>query len=266
MSSLESSQSNKQINTSNDSLPHTSVTYAGAGNEYVIIEGRKYLRHELMSAFGGTFNPGLAPYPKHQFGNASALAMSSFAVTVFVLGLFYSGAMGITIPNVAVSVCLFYGGVGMFVSGIWELVIGNTFAGTVFAGYSTFAFSFATIFIDSFGIQKAYAEHPEQFGNAVGLYLVGWSVYTFINITHCFKATVSFVVLFLTLDLAFIFLAAGFMTGRPNLLKAGGIFATISSISGFWNFYAGIANPTNSYFRLPVFPIPAYQSKKKEAQ
>ena len=47
-----------------------------------------------MTAFLGTFNPGYAPYPKHEFGNASALGLASFALSAFVLGLYYAGAKG----------------------------------------------------------------------------------------------------------------------------------------------------------------------------
>ncbi|KAK6457991.1 GPR1/FUN34/yaaH family-domain-containing protein [Scheffersomyces xylosifermentans] len=255
----------KPVTSNDDTLPYKTITYHGAGDEYVEIDGRKYLRHELMQAFGGTFNPGLAPYPKHQFANASALGLAGFSTTTFVLGLYYSGAMGITIPNVVVSMCIFYGGLVQTLAGVWELAIGNTFAGTVFTSYGTFWISFGAIFIKAFGIQAAYAEEPEQFGNAVGFFLIGWGLYTFMNILVVMKATLGFVSLLVTLDVAFFLLAAGNMNGNATVTKVGGIMATISACCGFWNMFAGISTPTNSYFTPPVFLIPQYEPGKKKA-
>lgn len=77
-----------------------------------------------MTAFLGTFNPGYAPYPKHEFGNASALGLASFALSAFVLGLYYAGAKGISTPNVIVSLAVFYGGLAEFLAGVWEFSMG----------------------------------------------------------------------------------------------------------------------------------------------
>lgn len=260
MSSLASSNSNNKA-SSHDLLPYKTVTYSGHGDQYIIIDGKKYLRHELMQAFTGTFNPGLAPYPKHQFGNAAALGIASFALTTFVLGLYYSGAMGIAIPNVVVSMCIFYGGLIQTLAGVWEMVIGNTFGGTVFTSYGTFWISFGVIFIEAFGIEAAYADHPEQFSNAVGLYLIGWAVFTFIMFTLVLKATAVFIILFSTLDIAFVLLAVGNMTGNAHCVKAGGIFAVIVGSTAFWSMYAGISLPSNSYFQVPVYHMPDFAAK-----
>ncbi|KAG2733321.1 hypothetical protein G9P44_004311 [Scheffersomyces stipitis] len=264
MSSIESNVSNNKAESlsNDDSVPYKTVTYSGEGNEYVIIDGKKYLRHELMTAFGGTFNPGLAPYPKHQFGNAAALGLASFAVTTMVLGLFYSGAMGISTPNVVVSMCVFYGGAVELLAGVWEMAIGNTFAGTVFVSFGAFWISFGVIFIEAFGIASAYADDPAQFGNAVGIYLIGWAIFTFMMLTLVLKATWPFIALFVTLETAFILLAAGNMTGNAHVVKAGGIFACITASCGFWIMYAGVSVPTNSYLHLPVMQVPIIGSKR----
>ncbi|KAK6465291.1 GPR1/FUN34/yaaH family-domain-containing protein [Scheffersomyces coipomensis] len=266
MSSIDSptiSKTNASLNSNPiGSNPYKTITYSGDGNEYVIIDNHKYLRHELMQAFGGTLNPGLSPPPVHQFGNASALGLASFSVTTFVLALYLIGAKGIAIPNVVVSLCFFYGGAVEMLAGIWELVIGNTFAGTVFTSFGTFWIAYGSIFVEAFGIQAAYADEPEQFGNAVGFFILGWAIFTFLLLTCTIKATVGLAGLFLTLDIAFFLLSAANMTGNATATKAGGAFALISSIFGFYNMYAGIANETNVYIMPLPLQLPVYEKNK----
>ncbi|CUM66426.1 uncharacterized protein PRCAT00004090001 [Priceomyces carsonii] len=240
-----------------DNKEHESIRIDGAGNEFVIIGNKKYYRHELMMAFGGTLNPErYAPYPVHQFGNASAMGLCAFSMTTFVLGLYLAGAMGIAVPNVVVSLTFFYGGVVQMLAGVYEILIGNTFAATAFASYGPFWMSYGAIFVDNFGITAAYEDEPEQLANATGFFLVGWAIFTFLLLLCTLKSTVMFVALFLTLDLAFILLAAANMTGKTLITKAGGVMAVISACCGWYNAFAGVSTKHNSYLRANPVLLP----------
>lgn len=239
------------------------IQLAGDGDEYIIIGNKKYYRHELMAAFGGTMQPErLHPYQSPLFGNAAALGLASFALSTFVLGLFLSGAMGITIPNVVVGLCFFYGGLVEAAAGIWELFLGNTFAGTVLVSFGMgFWISFGAIYVEAFGIIAAYGDDVDQFNNAVGFYLIGWGIFTFLMLLCTLKSTFVFMSLFLTLDIAFFVLAAYYFNPRPGLLKAGGIFAVLSSFCGWFCAFAGTATPQNSYFKANPILIPVLGKK-----
>ena len=100
---------------------------AGYGDEFVISGKQKFYKHELMNAFGGTLNPGLAPYPANKFANPAPLGLSAFSLTTFVLSMYNARAMGISVPNVVVGLAAFYGGAVQFLAGVWELAVGNTF-------------------------------------------------------------------------------------------------------------------------------------------
>lgn len=247
--------------TSHESHPNK-VTVCGDGEEFIIIGDKKYYRHELMTAFGGTLNPGLSPYPVHQFGNAAALGLAAFGLTTFVLGLYYTGAMGIAIPNVVVGLALFYAGTMDFLTGIWELIIGNTFAGTVLTSYGSFWLAFSTLYIEAFGIAEAYADEPEQLANATGLFLIGWFIFTMIMTLMAVKSTVMFLSLFVGLDFTFLLLAIANFTGNAAVTKAGGVFAIIAAVSGWWCAFAGTANKQNSYFTANPIQLPVFGSKK----
>lgn len=249
--------------TSHESFQPSKVKLCGDGEEFIIIGNKKYYRHELMTAFGGTLNPDrYAPYPVHQFGNAAALGLAAFGLTTLVLGLYYTGAMGIAVPNVVVGLALFDAGIMDFLTGIWELIIGNTFAGTVLTSYGSFWLAFSTLFIESFGIIDAYADEPEQLANATGLFLIGWFIFTMLMTLMAVKSTVMFLSLFIGLDFTFLLLAIANFTGNAAVSKAGGVFAIIAAVSGWWCAFAGTANKQNSYFTANPIQLPVFGSNK----
>lgn len=252
---MATSLESEKYHVSHDSImadsTHNSVQITGDGGEYVILGGKKYFRHELMQAFGGTLNSErYSPYPKHQFANAGALGLASFALTTFVLGLYLSGAMGIETPNVVVGLCFWYGGLVEAFAGIWELVLGNCFAGTVFVSFGMgFWISYGAIFVEAFGIPQSYGDDTEMWGNAVGFFLTGWGIFCFLMLLCTLKSTLVFVGLFVSLDIAFFVLAGYYYTTMRHsaLLKVGGICCVISASCGWYLAYAGVASKQNTY-------------------
>lgn len=255
---MASSIESDKFNASQSSTPVRKCEVTGDGEEFITLGNTRYYRHELMTAFAGTLQPErLAPYPVHQFGNAAALGLASFALTTFVLGLFLSGAMGIKTPNVVLGLCFWYGGLVEAAAGIWELIIGNCFAGTVLTSYGMgFWISYGAINVEAFGIPAAYADDPVMFSNAIGLYLLGWGIFTFMLLLCTLKSTVVFTSLFFTLDAGFFALAGYYFTGSESTLKAGGILITISACCGWYCAFAGVATKQNSYIVANPIAIP----------
>lgn len=246
-----------------DQTPISNVQLAGEGDEFVILGNKRYYRHELMTAFGGRLMPDrYAPPPKHEFGNAAALGLASFALSTFVLGLYLAGAMGIGKPNIIVGLCFFYGGFVEAFAGVWELIIGNTFAGTVLVSFGAgFWVSFGAINVEAFGIAAAYGDDTQQLNDGIGLYLVGWGIFTFMLLMATLKSTVVFMLLFLTLDIAFFVIAAYYFTLNAACLKAGGVLLVISASCGWYCAFAGVSTKQNSYFIPNAIPLPVIGSK-----
>lgn len=252
----DSLHSSKEVSLSSEEQHHnvSKIQTSGDGNEFIIIGNQKFYRHELMTAFGGTLNPGLTPTPVHKFANPAPLGLSAFALTTFALSMYNAQAMGVTTPNVVVGLAAFYGGLVQFLAGIWELVVGNTFGGTALTSYGAFWLSYAAIQVPNFGIVAAYADDMEQLPNAIGFYLLGWAIFTFMLTLLTLKSTAAFCALFSCLTLTFILLAGGEFSGVVNVSRAGGVVGVITAFLGFYNAFAGVANPTNSYFG--AYPIP----------
>lgn len=237
-------------------IPIGKVQFSGTSNEYVIIGNKKYLTRELMHAFGGTLNPGPAPFLEPKFGNPAALGLSAFAMTTFVLSLVNAQAMGITVPNIVVGLACFYGGLVQFCTGLWELFLGNTFGGAALTLYGSFWLSFAAIYLPAFGIAAAYEGEEAQLGNAVGFYLIGWAMFTFMLTLVTMKSTLAFFLLFFCLTLTFILLAGGSFSGKVGVTRAGGVVGVITAFVAWWNAFAGTATHQNSYFTTHVIPLP----------
>ncbi|CAI5760629.1 unnamed protein product [Candida verbasci] len=233
-------------------------------DEHVVINDKVVKRSELMPPFAGTFNPGLKPWPKHEFGNAAAIGLAAFSLTAFVLALYLANAMGIENISVVVGLSVFYGGAVQFLAGVWELAIGNTFSGTAFTSFGAFWLSFAAIYIPAFDIVSSYGDDVEQLNNALGIYLIGWGIFSSMLTLVTVKSTIPFVVLFVTLDFSFFILGAGFMTGSNRCVRGGGCSLAISAFAGWYSCFSGQATSKNSYIKWPAGTLPIKHRFRKK--
>ncbi|EDK46623.1 hypothetical protein LELG_04804 [Lodderomyces elongisporus NRRL YB-4239] len=258
---------NSQSSVASSNLPslHTplSRTTLMSDAEHTVINNQRLLKRDLQQPSAGEFNPGYSTWPTRQIGNSAAIGLACFALTAFIVGLYLAKAMGITIPNVVVAPAIFYGGIAQFLAGVCELIKGNTFAGTAFVSYGSFWLSFGAIYINNFGIAQAYESHPEQFNNAVGFFLLGWGIFTFMLLLVVLKLTWPFIGLFISLDFAFFMLAAGFMTDSFRVRRGGGILIVISAIFGWYSCFSGVSTVHNSYLVLPTGTVPRLHKSKK---
>jgi succinate-acetate transporter protein len=139
------------------------------------------------------------------------------------------------------------------------MAVGNTFGATALSSYGGFWISFAIVLTPGgFDIVGAYATKDatgaltgagvNDFNNALGYFLAGWFIFTFILLLCTLRSTVAFFLLFFFLDLAFLFLflARLYATseGAPDtsLNKAGGYFGLFAAIMAWYNALAGIAD------------------------
>ncbi|KAI5968178.1 mug86 [Candida theae] len=257
----QNSATSKNPSTDVDDAGISRVHVHGDGGEFVTISGQKFYRHELMAAFGGSLNPGAAPYPKVNI-NPAPLGLCGFALTTFVLSLVNARAMGISIPKVVVSMACFYGGMVQLFAGLFEFVVGNTFGCTALTSYGAFWLSYAAIHIEAFGIGAAY-EGSDQLTNAVSFFLLGWTIFTFMLLLNTVKSTWPFFLLFLFLFLTFLLLTVGDFTGILGVTRTGGIFGVITAIIAWYNAFAGTATSLNSYIVAHSLPMPSNNALKK---
>lgn len=241
---------------------HSDVTRVHHDDEYIHFGNERYTKADLVEAFGGTLNPGLSPPPKHDLANPAPLGLSGFALTTFVLSLINCEARGVTIPNIVVGLAFFYGGAAQFIAGMFEIAVGNTFGGVALSSYAAFWCSWAAIQVDSFGITTAFGDDDKMLANALGIFMVGWFIFTFFLCVLTLKSTLAFFLLFFFLSITFLLLAIAEFSGKASVKKAGGVFGVLTAFLAWYNAYAGIANSQNSYITVKALPLPDLQASR----
>lgn len=247
--------------TTHDDLEITKVSTEG---DYIQFGNERYRRSELVQAFGGSMNPGLSPPPKHNFANPAPLGLSAFALTTFVLSLINCEARGVTVPNIVVGLAFFYGGMAQLVAGMFEIAVGNTFGGAALSSYGGFWGAWAAIQTPSFGIVAAYEGHPEELRYSIGIFLIGWFIFTFFLMLLTLKSTVAFFLIFFFLSITFLLLAIAEFKNSVPVKKAAGVFGVITAFAAWYNAYAGIANSQNSYITVKAIQLPDLQDKSRK--
>jgi len=146
--------------------------------------------------------------------NPGPLGLSGFALTTFVLSASNAGfivAQG-TGGAMVLGLALFYGGLAQLGAGMWEFRTGNTFGATAFSSYGAFWISLAFSLLPIFGGKSLAALAG---GTAVGVYLLGWTIFTAYMFLGTLRQTGALAGVFLFLTLAFLFLTIGSWEEEP---------------------------------------------------
>ncbi|QPG76926.1 Accumulation of DYads [Brettanomyces nanus] len=201
-------------------------------------------------------------YSQHRihFGNAGPLGLSAFALTTFVLSMVNCQAQGVTTPNIVIGLSIFYGGLVQLLAGMWELVNDHTFNALALSSYAGFWMSYAAIFVPWFNISAAY-DSDEELQNAVGIFLLGWTIFTYGLCLVTIKSTVLFFGLFFMLGNTFLMLSIGSFVQSTACTKAGGVLGIITAFIAWFVAYAGVSNKDNSYLTITPIPIPVYHHR-----
>jgi len=194
--------------------------------------------------------PASTPIRPSRIANPGCLGLFSFASTTFMLSMYNYQVRNITEPNVVVGMAIFCGGLAQFLAGMWEFPRGNMFGATAFSSYGAFWMSYATILIPSSGIIEAYATNPSQLENALGIYLVSWTMVTFFLMFATLRKNIAFTLLFLFLGITFAALASGAFNVSEKATKAGGILGVITA---FIAYYIGLSE------LMAAEPYPAFR-------
>ncbi|KAG2186633.1 hypothetical protein INT44_002857 [Umbelopsis vinacea] len=205
-------------------------------------------------------NPSPAPAPAQQvIANPGPLGLCGFALTTFVLSLHNAGAgVAATGPsNVVVGLAFFYGGLVQLLAGMWEFKTGNTFGATAFSSYGGFWLSFGLIFVPGAGILDAYTAKStvQNLENSLGIYLLGWTIFTGIMLIASHRSNCGLVALFFFLFITFILLTASKFNASTPLQVAGGAFGVVTAVIAWYNALSGLLTKESSYFTLPTVPL-----------
>ncbi|KAG9287090.1 hypothetical protein G9A89_000984 [Geosiphon pyriformis] len=187
--------------------------------------------------------------------NPGPLGFSAFALTTFVLSLYNVNAGNVKNPQVVVGLALFYGGLIQLLAGMWEFKKGNTFGSTAFSSYGGFWLSFATILIPNFGVAASFGLDKDEFAQALGIYLLAWTIFTFLLFLATLKSNGGLIALFFFLTFTFLFLAIAEFTQNTGIKKFAGALGIFTAIIAWYNALSGLLTNETSYFTLPLYEM-----------
>ncbi len=159
--------------------------------------------------------------------NPTALGLFGFGVTTILLSLANLGVLDLSIVIIAVATLL--GGFAEIIAGLFELKLGNTFAGTVFVAFGLFWLSLVLILL------------LPQIGNVVvadnvgiGIYLFIYGIFSLALFISTLKSIMSLKILLLFVTLLFLSLAGAYITGMALFTTIGGIIGVIAGALGIY--------------------------------
>jgi succinate-acetate transporter protein len=176
------------------------------------------------------------------------LGLAGFALTTFVLSMYNSGLVDAKSEPVVFGLALAYGGLAQLLAGMWEFKNNNAFGATAFTSYGAFWLSF-------WAFNVFYADKITDkvaLGHGVGLYLIGWGIFTGYMWIASFRVSVAVNAVFLLLTITFILLGIGESGAHEHIIKAGGYVGLATAVAAWYASFATVTNKTFDRIVLPV--------------
>ncbi|WNM32980.1 acetate uptake transporter [Streptomyces sp. Li-HN-5-11] len=184
------------------------------------------------------------------FADPAPLGLAGFALTTLLLSIVNTNLLKETgAIFVVLGLAAFYGGLAQFVAGLFEFRRGNTFGATAFGSYGAFWLSY-------WWIVPRLALGGDVH-NAVGLYLLGWGIFTAFMAVAALRTTLAVLGVFVLLAPTFVLLAIGeFQGGAPPHVatEIGGWFGIATGLVAWYAAAASVINETHGREVLPTWP------------
>ena len=185
--------------------------------------------------------------PAEAIADPAPLGLAAFALTTFVLSFFNADLVNAGGEPVVLGLALAYGGLAQLLAGMWEFKNNNTFGATAFSSFG--AFWISLFVFDEFLVDSVPAAN---LGDAVGLYLIGWGIFTTYMFIASLRVSAAVALVFFLLAPTFIVLGIGNSAGNDTIIHIGGWLGIATAIAAW---YASFASVTNKTFGRVVLPV-----------
>jgi succinate-acetate transporter protein len=182
--------------------------------------------------------------------NPAPLGLAGFGLTTVILSAINAGLLNgdnATLVAAVVPLAFAYGGVAQIIAGVLEFKNGNTFGTVAFTSYGLFWWWYALML---WTVGAGWIKPPA--GNAVGVTLLMWGVFTLYMWIPTFRASLALWTVFLLLWITFFLLAGGDLGMGPSWHAAGG---WVGLLTGLDALYVSFAEVTNATFNSSVVPL-----------
>lgn len=177
------------------------------------------------------------------------VGIAGFGMTTFILSCVNAGFFGgMSATPMVLGLALFYGGLVQLLAGMWAFRRGETFVAVAFCSYGG-GFWPSYFFLVHFIVPHL---PPSVAGDAVGLYLLGWLIFTFYMTIAALKTNAAVLGVFVTLTATYLLLVLAELGINPGgLLPVGGY---VEITCGVLAWYVAFAHVTNADLRPGTHP------------
>ncbi len=181
---------------------------------------------------------------EHKVADPGPLGLAAFAMTTFCLSSANANLWHGAGATAAVSLALVYGGFAQLLAGMWEFMRKNTFGALAFTSYGAFWL----------GVY-AFINFQKGTGASLGVYLLGWTIFTAYMLIASSKTNTVLFLVFLVLTATFVFLTIGnWGAGHASMVKVGGWLGLLTAVLAWYASAAGVINDTFKKVVLPLGP------------
>ncbi|KAI0521648.1 GPR1/FUN34/YaaH-class plasma membrane protein [Xylaria bambusicola] len=210
---------------------------------------------------------------RQTFGNPTAIGLTGHVISIGPLAADLMGWRGAGGSGAAsIPFFLYFGGVLMTLGGILEFFLGNTFPSVVFVSFGAFWLSYGGLLLPQLNAYAAYAP-PDAESIAEGLETTGFNAsFGFVTLSMgilCFmylacsiRTNIAFVIVFLTLLIAFGLITGAYWalaldyTGNggfaANLLEGAGAASFVCTAASWWILFSLMFASVDMPFSLPL--------------
>ncbi|KAJ5757565.1 uncharacterized protein N7511_006259 [Penicillium nucicola] len=176
-----------------------------------------------------------------KLGDPTPLGMAGFATTLLTLSLAMMEFRGVSVQNVFIGNFCFVGCIALLISAQWEIVRGNTFGYTVLSAFGLFYGGYGAILLPTLGIADSYGGQTPEYYNAMGFFVLIWTVLNTIFLIASFSINMVYFGTFIAIEVCFgLDATANFVRADGNIalsatiMKVGGAFGFIAGLLGFY--------------------------------
>jgi uncharacterized protein len=182
-------------------------------------------------------------------GDPLSLGLPSFIVGSVALGLVLIGMVPAAAVGASLAIILSATAVGLFISAVWAMAVGQSAVACVFGVFGGFWLSYAVLVLglthNWFGIPAANIARTQE------LFLTAWLVAIVLLTLVTLRLPLAFTAILGLVDVALLLVLLGTANSSTSLLKAGGVVALIFAAIGGYVF-AGTASLATGGPALPL--------------
>ncbi len=191
------------------------------------------------------------PPARAGMANPAPWAVTAFATTSFMLGMFQTGLLNNAGVLIVLPAAFFFGGLVQIIVAIMEFSRGNLFAGAVFGTYGPFWVMFG-----AFETLYAASVPAAQLSSATSLFLAVFAVVTLYLAVASLRTDLVLTVIIWLIFVGLVLLSIGAGASNGNVTKAGGWVVLVFAVLAWYHAAGDIIESTFGRKVLPFGPPP----------